>query len=183
MKEKDKEMPIHKSKSPTGAGHFEIERKFLIRYPDIPWLESLAGCQRINIVQTYLASEDGEVRVRRWETDGGVLYYETAKRKISEIKRAEVEREITEDEYCALLTHADPQKHPVEKTRYRLPYAGRFLEIDVYPFWQDRAILEAELEDDNEDIRLPEVIHVIREVTADPCYKNASLAQHVPENF
>ena len=176
-------MPIHESNSPTGAVQFEIERKFLIRYPDISWLESLAGCQRINIVQTYLAQEDGEARVRRWETDGDVLYYETVKRKISEIKRQEIEREITEDEYCALLSRADPQKRPIEKTRYRLPYAGRCLEIDVYPFWQDRAILEVELEDDNEDIRLPEGIRVIREVTGDDRYKNASLALHVPENL
>lgn len=174
-------MPINENNPPKDAAHFEIERKFLIRYPDISWLESLAGCQRINMVQTYLASEDGEVRVRRWEANGEVLYYETAKRKISGIKRQEIEREISEDEYGSLLTHADPQKRPIEKTRYRLPYAGRCLEIDVYPFWQDRAILEVELEDDDEDIRLPGGIRVIREVTEDDRYKNASLALRVPE--
>ena len=32
---------------------FEIERKFLIEYPDISILNSLANCQRIEIIQTY----------------------------------------------------------------------------------------------------------------------------------
>ena len=36
---------------------FEIERKFLIEYPDIKWLESLPNCQRIEIIQTYLKSD------------------------------------------------------------------------------------------------------------------------------
>ena len=47
----------------------------------------------------------------------------------------------------------------------------------MYPFWKDRAILEIELADENEKIDFPEGIRVIREVTDDERYKNASLAQ------
>ena len=44
---------------------YEIERKYLIEYPDIKWLESNPSCQRIEIIQTYLNSAAGEeVRVR-----------------------------------------------------------------------------------------------------------------------
>lgn len=48
---------------------YEIERKFLIAYPDIRWLESHPSCQRIEIIQTYLHSAAGEevrVRQRAW---------------------------------------------------------------------------------------------------------------------
>ncbi|MBQ2956243.1 MAG: AAA family ATPase, partial [Clostridia bacterium] len=38
-------------------GPFEIERKFLIEYPDAAWLESLPNCRRIEIIQTYLKTD------------------------------------------------------------------------------------------------------------------------------
>lgn len=50
---------------------FEIERKFLIKYPDIKWLEEMPNCQRVEIIQTYLNSSNGdEVRVRQRGADG-----------------------------------------------------------------------------------------------------------------
>ena len=33
-------------------GPFEIERKFLIEYPDIEWLSSLPNCEKVEIIQT-----------------------------------------------------------------------------------------------------------------------------------
>ena len=33
---------------------YEIERKYLIEYPDTAWLESLPNCERVEIIQTYL---------------------------------------------------------------------------------------------------------------------------------
>ncbi len=36
----------------------------------------------------------------------------------------------------------------LRKTRWCMLYAGRVLEIDVYPFWEHTAVLEIELPDD-----------------------------------
>ncbi len=66
---------------------------------------------------------------------------------------------------------------PIRKTRYCLTYGTQYFEIDVYPFWKDQAIAEIELTDENEPICFPEQIKVIREVTDDEAYKNASLAR------
>ena len=45
---------------------YEIERKFLIEYPDVSALEKLPNCQRVEIIQTYLTAPDGEEsRVRQ----------------------------------------------------------------------------------------------------------------------
>ena len=45
---------------------FEIERKYLIEYPDLEWLENNPTCQKVEIIQTYLKSAQGdEVRVRQ----------------------------------------------------------------------------------------------------------------------
>ncbi|MCC8152680.1 MAG: AAA family ATPase [Lachnospiraceae bacterium] len=156
----------------------EIERKYLVRYPDISWLESLPNCQRVEIIQTYLHSaNDDEVRVRQRGMDGNYVYYKTTKRRISGLKRIELEKRLTKEEYLASLMDADTTKRQIRKTRYCLMQDGRYIEIDLYPFWKDKAILEIELSSEDDEIVLPEGIELIREVTEDDEYKNANLAK------
>ncbi len=157
---------------------FEIERKFLIAYPDIKWLESIPNCQRIEMIQTYLKSaNDDEVRVRQRGIDGSYIYFLTTKRKVSERKRVEIERRLSKEEYLRLLMDADTSRRQIRKTRYCLTYQNQYFEIDVYPFWKDQAIAEIELSDEEMEVRFPEQIRVIKEVTDDASYKNASLAK------
>ena len=53
---------------------YEIERKFLIAYPDLKMLESLPNCQRVEIIQTYLKSDsEEEVRIRQRGANGSYL--------------------------------------------------------------------------------------------------------------
>ena len=57
---------------------YEIERKYLIEYPDIKWLESNPNCQKVEIIQTYLKSnENDEVRVRQRGFNGHYIYFKT----------------------------------------------------------------------------------------------------------
>ena len=56
------------------------------------------------------------------------------------------------------------------------------MELDVYPFWQDRAVLEIEVESETEAVTLPPCLTVIAEVTADKRYKNVNLAKSVPND-
>lgn len=157
---------------------YEIERKYLIKYPDIKWLEANPSCQRIEIIQTYLNSAAGEeVRVRQRGVDGNYIYFQTIKRKVSDVKRVEIERRLSQAEYLKLLMEADTTKRQIRKTRYCLTYENQYFEIDVYPFWDDKAIAEIELSDENATIVFPKQIQVIKEVTDDDSYKNASLAR------
>lgn len=157
---------------------YEIERKYLIEYPDIKWLESNPSCQRIEIIQTYLNSAAGEeVRVRQRGIDGNYIYFQTIKRKVSDVKRVEIERRLSQAEYLKLLMEADTTKRQIRKTRYCLTYENQYFEIDVYPFWSDKAIAEIELSDENAAIVFPKQIKVIKEVTDDDSFKNASLAK------
>ena len=156
----------------------EVERAFLIEYPDVKWLESLEDCRRVEITQTYLLSNPGEeVRVRQQGADGNYSYYETVKKPIDGMTRAEVERHLTQKEYLKRLQDADPAKRTIRKTRYRLMYEGQNFEIDLFPFWQDRALCEIELADEHAPVVLPPQLRLIREVTDDPAYSNAALAQ------
>lgn len=157
---------------------FEIERKFLIEYPDIKWLEENDNCRRIEIIQTYLKCNSGdEVRVRQRGANGHFIYFQTIKKKISGLKRVEIEKRLSQEEYLTLLMDADTSKRQIRKTRYCLTYNNQYLEIDVYPFWSDKAIAEVELSDENTEIVFPEQIKVIKEVTEDENFKNASLAK------
>lgn len=155
----------------------EIERKFLIEYPDLAWLDGLPNCRRVEIIQTYLLSKDGdELRIRQRGENGSYIYYRTSKRSLTGMKRVELEERLSQGEYLDLLMEADPAKRPIRKTRYCLTYDNQYFEIDVYPFWNDRAIAEIELSDENAEIRFPKELKVVREVTDDASYKNSALA-------
>ena len=153
----------------------EIERKFLIPYPNIAELKALPGCAALEIVQTYLCG--GAARVRKSASENGCTYTHTEKRKISELTRIEIEREISEQEYIEHLKAADPAFRPIEKTRLRIPYGGHIFEIDIFPFWQDKAVAEVELKSEDEEIAFPHWLNIMDEVTFDPAYKNVSLAR------
>ena len=156
----------------------EIERKFLIEYPDIDWLENSPNCKKIEIIQTYLKSgENEEVRVRQRGMNGNYIYFKTIKRKVDDLKRIEIERRLSKDDYLTLLMEADTEKRQIRKNRYCLMDNNQYFEIDVYPFWNDKAILEIELSDENTEIVFPKRIKIIKEVTDDENYKNASLAK------
>lgn len=157
---------------------YEIERKYLIDYPDIAWLENDPNCQRIEIIQTYLKSaNDDEIRVRQRGINGNYIYFKTIKKRVSDRKRVEIEKRLSQAEYIALLMEADTSMRQIRKTRYCLTYEGQYFEIDVYPFWNDRAIAEIELSDENADVVFPKQITVIKEVTGNKAYKNVSLAK------
>lgn len=157
----------------------EIERKFLIKYPDIKWLEKQTNCQKVEIIQSYLKSYNNEeIRIRQRGHNGNFVYFKTIKKTIDEVKRIEIEKRLTKDEYLDLLLEADPNKKPIRKTRYCLIYNNKYLELDIYPFWKDKAILEIELSEENEKIIFPKELKIIKEVTNNPQYKNSSLANN-----
>lgn len=156
---------------------FEIERKFLIEYPDVRELEKNPNCKKVEIIQTYLNSENGdEIRVRQRGENGNYIYFKTIKKKVDDIKRVEIETRLSQEEYLTLLMDADTTKRQIRKNRYCLTYDSQYFEIDIYPFWNDKAILEIELSDEKADINFPDYIKVIKEVTNDDNYKNVALA-------
>ena len=157
---------------------YEIERKFLIKMPDLEKLSD-PTLKKLEIIQTYLKSNnpDEEIRIRQRGSDGNFIYTKTIKKKVSNLKRMEVEKRISKDEYLSLLLDADNNKRQIRKTRYCLVYKNQYLEIDIFPFWKEQAILEVELSSETEEISLPSNIHVIKEVTDDEEYRNSSLAK------
>lgn len=158
---------------------YEIERKFLITYPNVSLLESDPLCRKVEIEQVYLISDPGEeIRIRKRGENGHFIYYETHKKMLDGMKRMSTERRLSQSKYRHLLKRADPDRRMIRKTRYCLTYEHQYFEIDLYPFWDSQAILEIELMDETEDVVFPPQIKIIKEVTDDLSYKNASLAMY-----
>ena len=69
---------------------------------------------------------------------------------------------------------SDLSLHAVRKVKYRFGYQSSRLEIDVYPFSRDKAVLF--VYGGGDAPALPEEIRLIKEVTGLADYKNRQLA-------
>ena len=156
----------------------ETKRKYLIEYPDIRALEERPNCQRVEILQAYLKSEiPGEmIRIRQRGRDGNYVYYKTRKRQIDG-KWIEMEERLSKNEYLEMLMQADPAYRPIRKQRYCLSENGLYYNIDIYPQWTDKALLDVELYSEDDHVEFPEGIRVIRDVTFEEEYTNPSIAR------
>lgn len=161
----------------TSDKPLEIERKFLIHMPAVEALKALGGVPH-SISQTYLhTGSNGENRrVRRSQAQETIIYTYTQKKRITDVTCIEEEREITEAEYTALLLQKRERSATLSKTRWKIPYEGHIVEVDIYPFWGDYAVLEVELASEDEAFAIPQEITILREVTGERLYKNTALA-------
>ncbi len=160
----------------------EIERKFLIKMPDLQMLDALPECRGVRLSQTYLILPDktkARIRCRGEEADRS--YVKTVKERLTDRTRIEIEEPLTADRYRELLRFADPLRRSVEKVRYCLVWNNTYFELDVFEFWDRQAFLEVELLSEEQDISLPPFIEVLREVTDDHAYANSALALAVPK--
>lgn len=155
----------------------EIERKLLIEYPDVDLLKSLKTCRRIPITQAYMNTpEEGIFRVRKRGQGEDAQYIKTKKIKLSDLKRIEIENYISKEEYNAYLNRRDCVQGIISKDRYCLAWRWQYFELDVYPFWADRATIEIELLSENQPFELPDFLTLIRDVSFEKSYRNKQLA-------
>lgn len=153
------------------------KHKYLIEKPDTDRLVSELGATPIEMMQTYLMNSNPNIerRVRQQKDGADYLYFYTEKRIGDDGTRWVTERPISEKQYVGYLMECDAKLHPVLKHKYRFTYDDKKMEIDVYPFSEDRAILFTYCKSD-EACPIPDGISIIKEVTGDPEFKNRRLA-------
>lgn len=151
------------------------KKKYLVAMPDCAALKKLYGAAPAEMMQTYLVPvrQDTERRIRQQKNGSGYLYFYTEKRIAPDGTRWVTEKPISEKEYVAYLMEADVSLHSVIKQKYSFTYDKRRMELDVYPFSSDKAILFAYGADTG---RLPPEIEILRDVTGEAEYKNRALA-------
>lgn len=157
------------------SAHYEIERKYLVKMPDMP-----LPCpdETSDIEQTYLTAPAGvseRVRAR------GGRYFHTVKRPVNGARAIEDETEVSRDEYLSLLERRDKGCALIKKTRHVFTYKNQVFELDIFDFWKKQAMLEIELADEAVPVEMPPFLTVLREVTDDYAYKNHSLSREIPK--
>ncbi len=157
----------------------EIERKYLIFMPNLNELLENYAVSKVNIIQTYLVGTDEEERrIRQRGSDGSYSYFYTEKRVVTDVSRVETEKKISQTEYLNYMMEADTSLKQIRKDRYCFIYENNYIELDVYPFWNNTAIVEVELTNESDAVKLPPELKVIKEVTTDVRFKNYSLAKN-----
>ncbi len=158
----------------------EIERRFLIKYPDIEALRQMPDYRVKHISQTYLKSDGDFVggRIRKIVEGDRTSYVYTYKERLSDMTRREYEKEISYKEYSELLPLKKKHTITIEKDRHIFTHAGLVYELDVYDFWDDQASLEAEVESEDVPIPIPPCVTLIKEITDDRRYNNSHLAMN-----
>lgn len=158
----------------------EIEYKYLIRYPDTKFLATLPQYRKQELLQLYTKLENGKnCRIRKSVCEGTVKYVKTFKQDVTALTRVEIEEEITEKEFNTLSLLRIKDRFPIEKTRHSFSLNGFVYEVDVFPFWNDRAFLEIEVESEEFLPPIPDFIEVIKDVTEDKRYRNSALSKQI----
>ena len=92
----------------------------------------------------------------------------------------EIEGEISSDRFNELSALAKKDCKPITKTRHTFVICGQLFEIDVYPSWHNTAIMETELTSRDQHVEMPRFIEIVREVTGNKAYSNASMSKEFP---
>ncbi len=160
----------------------EIERKFIIRRPDITSITKMPEYTRSEILQIYVSAPAGIThRVRRRTYKNRVEYTETVKLRRSKMSSHEDEALIDEARFNELAADMAEGTSAVKKTRHTFKHGEHTFEIDIYPTWHNTCIMEVELDDEGEKISMPDIVRLVREVTGDKKYSNASMARLFPK--
>ncbi|WP_020401221.1 CYTH domain-containing protein [Kordiimonas gwangyangensis] len=145
---------------------YEIERKFLVDKSRLKLPKKFKS-----IEQGYIMRAEGRsLRVRK--VDGGyILTLKIGKGA----RRVEIERPLDKAEGAALMLRTlDPV---IVKKRYAVKHKGHVWDVDVFK-GENKGLVLAEVELDDEDEKFDRPDWVTREVTGDQLFQNSTLATH-----
>ena len=153
----------------------EEERKYVVEItgamPD--------DCIESHITQIYLKGyPDCEERLRKRCWGRKEVFVHTTKKQTAEHEELVTERQINQNLYEIMLPLADPDRHTINKTRESFIWQGQYFEIDTYADnLEGLVILETKGIVENEPVKFPPFIKVVKEITGNKDYYNYNLAR------
>jgi CYTH domain-containing protein/thymidylate kinase len=150
----------------------EIERKYLLADDcdiNVPVLS-----EDSMIEQIYL-KDGSRLRIRHF---GDLTQFtHTIKSQLEPGKRTEIERKISRAEYADMYSNRDMTRTPIKKLRRCFLWDSQYFELDLFLSPNTNLkLLELELESEDQKVRLPPFLKVVRDVTAEKKYTNKNLA-------
>ncbi len=150
------------------------QHKFLIKKPSLEDLSQHTSYSVTHVMRTYLNQIEPGIqrRILQVGQDGDFVYYYAERRPLPNAEIAEQEEHIDEKKYLSLLMDADTRFHQLSCKQLSFIYDNQNYRIDLYPFSEDRAIMQVAHTKNPQDLKLPKFLSVIRDVTNDPAYRS-----------
>ncbi|XP_042899659.1 TRPL translocation defect protein 14 isoform X2 [Parasteatoda tepidariorum] len=146
--------------------------------------EEFPRYQDFEVVHHYLVTSNPKVqaRLRKRGQKGNWSYLHTQRRSDSN-QVIELKRQITHRDYINMLAQRDVRHHKVLKKRRSFMLNNMYMQMDIYkspchPRCDGLILLETYTTLKGEEFiqRLPDFLHVIKEVTGDPSYSMFNLS-------
>lgn len=150
----------------------EIERRYLLS--GVP--PRVAGEPADTIEQGWIPGKVIRERVRRRVSPEGVTTYTRTLKIGAGLTRIELEETCEAALFEALWVLTSAKR--IAKTRTTLAHGALHWEVDIFPTL-DLVLAEVELPSEDTDVTLPDWLapYVVREVTTEPGWTNASIAE------
>ena len=152
----------------------EAKKKYLIELPEASILEKM---KKVEIYQSYLKCDDDEKIQIRKRGEGEDFIYSQIKTRIQDNQIIKAEKRLTQAEYQDKLVDVDQTRKPLHRTRFCFSEQSQYMEIDIYPFWNDKAILSIDLSKVDDEVHLPNFVKVIEDITNKKEYLNSELSK------
>lgn len=153
--------------------NMEIERKWLIDINNIPY--NLNDYDHLDIEQAYI-SFSPTIRIRKIENKNEYILTIKSSSIDGGLSRQEYEIAITKNQYESLLTKKEG--NVLSKTRYIVFVDEHKMEIDIFHgALEGFGYMEIEFESDEKAKAYKSPDWVVKELTYDSRYSNASLAK------
>ncbi len=154
-------------------------KRYLIEVNDelLEKFASEANYSTSHIIQHYLRPENGhERRIRSRQTGDVVMYSYSDAKYLSTNERIKTDSVLTQRQYNDYLSQVDKNLNVLDKTRYSFIDGDSIYKVEVFDFDKTKGILAVEIPVDGTEVRIPEYIKVIKDVTDDVNFKNYYLA-------
>ncbi len=135
---------------------------------------------KLEIEQSFIKLNDEEtLMIRKTTKDGSSIYSKTIKKDTDIVNERVVStKKITQEEYSE---YTKENKTPIRKNRYCFTYNNQYYKLDIFDEPEGMMILETDLTNKSGEVKIPEFINVIEDVTNKKEYRNFSLYEQINE--
>lgn len=151
------------------------QEKIIVKKPTIEYLLGKKA-QKRSIIQVYLKSNGKEERRIRMMGAGSNFVYYLTKKAVGNYNDY-IEKSISKDVYDALMLEMDTKRRPIIKDRWYFSEGSTYYNLDIYPNWENHAVLEIRGSREDVTIKLPKDMVEVRNVTGDIRFSNYSLSK------
>ena len=129
---------------------------------------------KLELEQLFIEEKENEIiMIRKTTKDGSSIYSKTVKLDTNITNERIVStKKITEEEYSE---YTKDNSKLIRKNRYCFTYNNQYYKLDIFEEPEGLMILETDLTNKSSEVKIPDFIKVIEDVTNNKEYRNSSI--------